>query len=104
MKNLFALSLLLSLYFSSHAKGNYSIANYPNEKASFLTFNLLTTFILDTTRYRMGYIHPINKQLCVLLGVGFGSEVTNFIVTQQDRDDRDNHSFFEVRPQIYSIL
>lgn len=54
--------------------------------------------------YRVGYIHHINKQLCVVLDVGFGSEVTNFIITQQDRDDRDNHSFFEVRPQIYSTL
>lgn len=101
MKNIF-LPLFLIVAFSGLTQNQNTTEDFPNAKASYLTFDLATPIDPIAPRYRFGYIQSLSKNWRIGADLGYGSE--NTTVRLYDIDESDNYRLLEARIEGYHIF
>lgn len=100
-KHIFIAFFLIS--FLSTVQVNAQTEEEDNSNGqSYLTVNVFSPMTFTAPRWRVGYIHAINKKWKVGLDVGYGARSISF----SDFDNRieDEYRLWEVRPEVYFIV
>ena len=96
------LPLLFVFSITLFAQNENTSDEFPNAKASYLTFDLATPVDPIAPRFRVGYIQSLNKELRISVDLGYGNESTT--VRMYNIDDSDNYRLVEARTEVYYIF